>query len=271
MTKHEWSEESFEGTASSGFRHCLACGVGKTVQNQNEECWGVLPARLPSFESRVSACKTPEGRTRISMLLHEQIRSRLPREPLMPIQQVPDEVLLPARMTKLIEDAFAENLSGEQIQDLFWRSYLAFCKVPYKELTPEESAAAWAHEEEILVRAPYVVQMGNKPRLSSGAGGLSPNDVLRLAEEAMRKGTQGFVGSASRVSDDQVVAALHAVGVICAVKDEVWRQWCLQNQREYAPFIPQPITGMPSVPPYEGYAMLAFPFYWWKLEDLEIC
>lgn len=60
------------------------------------------------------------------------------------------------------------------------------------------------------------------------------------------------------------------VGDLCVVKDAVWRQWCLQHQQEYSQFMPQPIIGRPPLPPYDGYAMLAYPFYWWKLEDLEV-
>lgn len=55
-----------------------------------------------------------------------------------------DSLALHARMRRLIEDAFAANLSTEQVQDLFWRNYLAFCKIPYKELTAEEVHAAHA-------------------------------------------------------------------------------------------------------------------------------
>lgn len=58
-----------------------------------------------------------------------------------------DSAALHVRMRRLIEDAFASNLNAEQVQDLFWRNYLAFCKVPYKELTADEMRAAYAASE----------------------------------------------------------------------------------------------------------------------------
>jgi hypothetical protein len=62
-----------------------------------------------------------------------------------------------------------------------------------------------------------------------------------------------------------------AIGVFCVVKDDVWRDWCLREQKTYKPFIPQPIVDLPGTrPSYFGYAMLAFPMLWWKLEELEV-
>ena len=60
------------------------------------------------------------------------------------------------------------------------------------------------------------------------------------------------------------------VGQICVVKEDVWREWCVRTQVDYKPFVPQPITQLPGNSPYSGYVMLAFPFWWWKLEELDI-
>jgi hypothetical protein len=63
------------------------------------------------------------------------------------------------------------------------------------------------------------------------------------------------------------------VGVLVRVKDDVWKEWCLRHQttKEYAYFSPQPIVSCPNCPPYEGYVMLTFPFYWWRLDEVERC
>ena len=60
------------------------------------------------------------------------------------------------------------------------------------------------------------------------------------------------------------------VGDLYKVKDEVWKEWCFRHQVfDLEVCTPQPITNLPSHPPYEGYVMLAFPFHWWKPEELE--
>lgn len=60
------------------------------------------------------------------------------------------------------------------------------------------------------------------------------------------------------------------VGVFCRVKQEVWKDYCVREQKEAVEPKPQPITQIGSHPPFEGYVMLAFPFRWWKKEELEI-
>lgn len=123
--KHVWSEESWEGTMSSGYRHCLVCKVFKTVPSQNEECPGpqappaiqVIQANAPTEEVTVTApysvkmgtplrepllaleerlaeeLGTPEGRRRISMQWHERMRERALRRWATPPQLIPDEEL----------------------------------------------------------------------------------------------------------------------------------------------------------------------------------
>ncbi len=59
------------------------------------------------------------------------------------------------------------------------------------------------------------------------------------------------------------------VGDVYRVKDAVWREWCIRHQKDHSPFKPQPITDLPTNPPFCDYVMLAFPFYWWKPEELE--
>lgn len=57
------------------------------------------------------------------------------------------------------------------------------------------------------------------------------------------------------------------IGDLCKVKDNVWVEWCLRHQKDYEPFKPQPLV---QIYPVGGYVMLAFPFYWWKPEELEV-
>lgn len=58
------------------------------------------------------------------------------------------------------------------------------------------------------------------------------------------------------------------VGDHYVVKDEVWREWCFRHQTDWKPFMAQPVTQLPTDPKYLGYVMLAFPFYWWKADEL---
>jgi hypothetical protein len=59
------------------------------------------------------------------------------------------------------------------------------------------------------------------------------------------------------------------VGTLVRVKQAVWEEWCLRHQKDLTDPPEQPITSVPAHPPYEGYVMLAFPFYWWSLDELE--
>ena len=59
------------------------------------------------------------------------------------------------------------------------------------------------------------------------------------------------------------------IGKLMRVKEEVWREWCIRHGEEPRSFLPQPITHLPDHPPFCDYVMLAFPFYWWKEEELE--
>lgn len=63
------------------------------------------------------------------------------------------------------------------------------------------------------------------------------------------------------------------VGMLVRVKPKVWREWCIRHQHldehgRVKPFTPQTIISVPSHPPFLGYVMLGFPFYWWKEEEL---
>ena len=58
------------------------------------------------------------------------------------------------------------------------------------------------------------------------------------------------------------------VGDHYVVKDEVWREWCHRHQTDWKEFVAQPVTQLPPNPTYEGYVMLAYPFYWWKDSEL---
>jgi hypothetical protein len=63
-------------------------------------------------------------------------------------------------------------------------------------------------------------------------------------------------------------------GTMMIVKDEVWKLWCFQHLKEYCKFEAQPIINlypMRIVQTLEDstFVMLAFPFYWWRIEDLE--
>lgn len=62
------------------------------------------------------------------------------------------------------------------------------------------------------------------------------------------------------------------VGQLMRVKPEVWAEWCLRHHKGHKPSEPQPIICVPNQPAqamYFGYVMLAYPFYWWKEEELE--
>jgi hypothetical protein len=138
MAKHEWSEESWEGTVSSGYRHCLVCKVFKTVPNQNEECPGLqkVPAGDP-----LAGYRELRARQRLA----GQVRMAFPP------QSIPDDVLLAYRARQLVRDAMGIGLNGGQVQELFWKAYTQETGVPCEELSPGEAAKAWAREEEILV------------------------------------------------------------------------------------------------------------------------
>jgi hypothetical protein len=63
---------------------------------------------------------------------------------------------------------------------------------------------------------------------------------------------------------------LAVVGLLCSPKSEAWDA-CLRDGR-LGPGLPwrqpQPIVRVGDHPPY--YVMLAFPLWWWKIEELEI-
>jgi hypothetical protein len=66
-----------------------------------------------------------------------------------------------------------------------------------------------------------------------------------------------------------------SVGMVVRVKADVWREWCIRHQTfttedvsEPPPV--QPITSTPTHSPFCGYVMLAFPFYWWREDELEV-
>lgn len=61
------------------------------------------------------------------------------------------------------------------------------------------------------------------------------------------------------------------VGLHVRVREEVWREWCIRNFEMYVSFKPQPITQLPGAPPYNQYILLAYPYYLWRPEELEIC
>jgi len=44
-----------------------------------------------------------------------------------------------------------------------------------------------------------------------------------------------------------------------------------QELPERLSFKPQPITQLPGAPPYNQYILLAYPYYLWRPEELEIC
>jgi hypothetical protein len=58
------------------------------------------------------------------------------------------------------------------------------------------------------------------------------------------------------------------VGQLVRVKPEVWAEWCRRHQ-EYGPSTTQPITSVMTEGPLAGHVMLAYPFFWWKEEELE--
>jgi len=59
------------------------------------------------------------------------------------------------------------------------------------------------------------------------------------------------------------------LGKMMKVKEEVWKEWCMRNGKDHEPFQAQPIVNLPGNSPFHNYVMLAFPYYWWKEEDLE--
>jgi len=60
------------------------------------------------------------------------------------------------------------------------------------------------------------------------------------------------------------------IGVLARVKPLVWAEWCLRHQKEVKEFKPQPVIALPSHPPYDECVMLAFPFYWWREDEIEL-
>lgn len=60
------------------------------------------------------------------------------------------------------------------------------------------------------------------------------------------------------------------IGLLVRVREDVWREWCIRNFKEVTPFKPQPIVQLPGVPPYSEYVILAFPYWLWKPEELEV-
>ena len=70
------------------------------------------------------------------------------------------------------------------------------------------------------------------------------------------------------------VEGLH-IGDICRPNAEAWLNYCRGNQlldKRGLPavFLPQPVISLPGHTPYDGCAMLAYPFWWWKIEELEV-
>jgi hypothetical protein len=58
------------------------------------------------------------------------------------------------------------------------------------------------------------------------------------------------------------------LGSFCTVKKEVWDEYCWRSGNTEDPPL-QPVTSV-SIPPVQpaGYAMLAYPHWWWKLDEL---
>jgi hypothetical protein len=64
------------------------------------------------------------------------------------------------------------------------------------------------------------------------------------------------------------------IGKMMTVKDEVWKLWCFQHQKEYRKFEARPIIKLwpmriTQTIEDSTHAMLDFPFCWWRIEDLE--
>jgi len=61
------------------------------------------------------------------------------------------------------------------------------------------------------------------------------------------------------------------VGVFVRVKKDVWFDFCVRSQRDLdEPQPEQPIISVPTHQPLAGYVMLAYPFWWWKPDELEV-
>ncbi len=65
-------------------------------------------------------------------------------------------------------------------------------------------------------------------------------------------------------------------GIFVKVKEDIWKDWLLRGGEAYidsdeqlTPFAEQPIIGI-GVGPLKGYVMLAFPTWWWKVEELDV-
>lgn len=197
MAKHEWSEESWEGTASSGYRHCLVCKVFKTVQNQNEDCPGVqlqppaiqaVPADAPEgFIKRYLT--TPEGKRALSRagcrpIMEARAKQRLEAAARMcyPPQQVPDEVL-----DRYRKEQELRTLGVSMLEHSLTRAECSFAK-------PLQSVPI----DELLV---YRMQQFVQDALSLGVKGVQIQDMFWKAY------TQAAGLDEKTLSPDEVTAA----------------------------------------------------------------
>ena len=62
------------------------------------------------------------------------------------------------------------------------------------------------------------------------------------------------------------------IGLMARVREDAWKDFCVRSQQMQNAESPptQPITSLRSHGSYKGYAMLAYPFWWWRLEELEV-
>jgi len=58
------------------------------------------------------------------------------------------------------------------------------------------------------------------------------------------------------------------VGDLCVVKLIYWKEWQKRTQTT-GKCTPQVVTAL-GTGELEGYAMLSYPFYWWRIEELRL-